>query len=310
MNFLTLPDRQMNFLTLPDRPDIKGVKIAYQQFTCKRATKCKFNFIIMPGGPGADHNFYLSHVDFYTQFGDVLLFDPRGCGLSEANGEQDYQMETYIDDVEVLRQHFKINENFVLFGGSYGSMAAQGYAIKYGKVLSGLILLNGAPSYEFLDSAWKKLRATGTPEQIAMFQKLCDGDITTDEGMGEYFKVMQDMYFKSARDNSDVFQIYMKTRKKARYHAPACVAGFGKNGFLKQKSFDWRPNLYKIACPTLIIGGADDWINTPDQWEIMHKGISNSELHIVPNASHLVFVDQKGTYFDILERFLIRLAIK
>ncbi len=295
----------MDFLTLPDRPNMKGVQIAYEIFPAQ-TKNAKLNFIFMPGGPGGDHSIYRPHMDFYTRFGTVLLFDPRGCGLSEAQGNQDYHINTYIDDVEALRQHFQFDDNFVIFGASYGSMSAQGYAIKYGQHLSGLILLNGAPSYEFFDSAWKKLQSKGSAEQIAMFEKLCNGDITTDEGMKEYFKVMANMYFECVRTDPPKFQAYLETRTGARYHAAATLAGFGKNGFLR--SFDWRSNLHKIMCPTLIIGGAEDWINTPDQWEIMHKSIPGSELHIIPEASHFVFVDQKEMYFDIVEKFLMKLA--
>ncbi len=265
------------FLTLPRRPNIKGVKIAYKHFICKIDIPHPFNFI-----------------------------DPRGCGRSESNGSEDYQIETYIDDVEALRQHFGIAEHFVLVGLSYGSMAAQGYAIKYNKMLSALILFTGAPSYEFFDSAWKKLRLKGTPEQVAMFQKLYDGEITTDEGMKTYFQTMATMYFEMARHSPEAFKAYQETRKSARYHTPAVLAGFGKEGFLK--SFDWRQNLHKITCPTLIMGGAEDWINTPDQWQLMHENISCSELHIIPNASHLIFIDQQKPCFNILSAFLKRIG--
>lgn len=203
----------MHFINLPNRPKVPGAQIAYKKFTANHPKK-KLKFICMPGGPGGDHSIFASHTDFLTQFGDVILFDPRGCGLSHANGAEDYQIETYIDDIEALRQHFQIESNFILLGISYGSMAAQGYAVKY----------------------------------------------------------------------------------------PQNLAGFGENGFLK--TFDWRPHLHQINCPTLIIGGQENWVNTPDQWEIMHQKIRNSELQIIPGASHMVFVDQEDAYFKTLANFL------
>ncbi|MCP4475940.1 MAG: alpha/beta hydrolase [Gammaproteobacteria bacterium] len=63
---------------------------------------------------------------------DVVIFDPRGCRKSSIENSLCYSMDVYIDDIEDIRQQLEIDK-VVILGTSYGSMVAQGYAIKYGK---------------------------------------------------------------------------------------------------------------------------------------------------------------------------------
>lgn len=60
----------------------------------------------------------------------------------------------------------------------------------------------------------------------------------------------------------------------------------------------------KINIPTLLIYGEDDEATPPQYGQILYQQIKNSELEIVPDAGHYVFLDQPGSTLSLIERFL------
>ena len=67
----------------------------------------------------------------------VIVFDARGCGLSE--GIPPYSHEQWAADVDGLRQWIGA-EQIVVAGGSYGGFIALEYAVRYPEHVSAIIL--------------------------------------------------------------------------------------------------------------------------------------------------------------------------
>eukprot|EP01137_Pigoraptor_chileana_P015645 Opistho-2@71845 len=59
---------------------------------------------------------------------------------------KDYSLDRDIEDIEGLRKAMNLNK-ISLLGHSYGSLVAQGYAVKYGQNVSHLVLANGFHSF-------------------------------------------------------------------------------------------------------------------------------------------------------------------
>jgi proline iminopeptidase len=95
--------------------------------------------IFMHGGPGGGCGAKQRRF-FDPNYYRIILFDQRGCGKSKPLGEiQNNTTSDLINDMELIRQHLKI-EDWFLFGGSWGSTLALAYAIKFPKTVKGLIL--------------------------------------------------------------------------------------------------------------------------------------------------------------------------
>jgi proline iminopeptidase len=91
------------------------------------------------GGPGAgcqpDHAGYFDPEKYR-----IILFDQRGAGRSLPSGCSAYNKTKFLlSDMEKIREHFKVDQ-WVLFGGSWGSTLALLYAEAYPNRVSGLIL--------------------------------------------------------------------------------------------------------------------------------------------------------------------------
>lgn len=95
--------------------------------------------VFLHGGPGA------GCAPYHRQFFDpevyrIVLFDQRGCGKSTPHASL-HKNTTWdlVNDIELIRQHLHI-EQWVVFGGSWGSTLGLLYAQAHPQRVSGLIL--------------------------------------------------------------------------------------------------------------------------------------------------------------------------
>ena len=148
--------------------------------------------LFLHGGPGAGAG--AVHRRFFDpQHWRVIIFDQRGAGRSRPLGElRDNTTPHLVRDIEVLRQFLGI-EDWLLFGGSWGSTLALAYAQEHpnrvlGCVLRGVFLGRRDEVVWFLDGlrrvfpdAWAAFSEHLPPEERgdllgAYLRRLCDPD--------------------------------------------------------------------------------------------------------------------------------------
>src|SRR2546421_3072627 len=83
--------------------------------------------------------------------------------------------------------------------------------------------------------------------------------------------------------------------------SPEVLRHFANMGY---GAFDYRPRLKDVDKPTLVIVGEYDRTTTTRAARVLHEGIPNSELHIVPGAGHMSFVEQPNDYLSTVRNFL------
>ena len=67
---------------------------------------------------------------------------------------------------------------------------------------------------------------------------------------------------------------------------------------------DARPGLAAIACPTLVIVGADDALTPPSSAETLRDGIAGAQLVVLPDAGHMSNLEQPVPFALALWSFL------
>ncbi len=95
--------------------------------------------LFVHGGPGSGCETY--HRRFFDpEIYRIILFDQRGAGRSTPHAElEGNTTQALVADMESLRQHLGI-EQWVLFGGSWGSTLSLVYAETHPEAVLGLIL--------------------------------------------------------------------------------------------------------------------------------------------------------------------------
>lgn len=248
--------------------------------------------ILVPGGPGGNHSVYLPMANKLLQFADLIFFDPRACGSSEPGDKKYCTIDHYIDDIEAIRLYFNLDK-ISLLGGSYGSMASIGYAIKYPDRLEKLVLLAGAPSYKFIQTAKENLKRKGTTQQKAAAQKLWEGTFKSAKEFSEFYKIMAPLYSVNPAPAPPT------TSSGIPYNIEVTNLGF--SDFLR--TFNYENQIEKITCPTLIIWGEDDWINDVCYAKLIASKIQNPTLHIFKQCGHFAEVDQPALFYKTLTDF-------
>lgn len=93
-----------------------------------------------------------------------------------------------------------------------------------------------------------------------------------------------------------------------RIYAMAAVVG--RDGFVRQQTAilnrpDSRPDLARIACPALVIGGAGDQLTPPDHAEEIAAGLPDGRLHIL-DCGHLAPMEAPGETARLMRDWLNR----
>ncbi|MEX0725380.1 MAG: alpha/beta fold hydrolase [Planctomycetaceae bacterium] len=249
---------------------------------------------LLHGGPGGDHSGFKGTVGKLTDVAQLVYVDHRGSGRSHPCDPSTCTLEQNIDDVDGLRQSLGL-ERIVVLGSSYGGMVAQGYAIKYPDRVSNLILVATAPSFRFMDDAQLILAERGTPEQIAVCERLWRGTFESLDQLHEYYRLMGPMY--SLKWDEEKFH---ESWGRGIRNFEQLNYGFG--GFLR--TYDFTAQLKTIRCPTLVMGGAHDWICAPNHSRIIAEQIRGSQLKIFDHSSHSIAADEPEQYLAAVRGFL------
>ena len=64
------------------------------------------------------------------------------------------------------------------------------------------------------------------------------------------------------------------------------------------------PDLAKIRCPTLILGGREDRRTTPEAHQLLHREIPGSGLVLIEQAGHFTPIEQPRAVTDALQHWL------
>ena len=269
--------------------------------------------IIIPGGPGSAHLSYRRFDSLAKSNIQLIYFDAFGRGKSDtAKDVKEYSLERDIEDIEGLRKAMHLNK-INLLGHSYGSLVAQGYAVKYGQNLSHLIIANGFHSFimwqENDDNSNHEIK-TNYPEVWEELMKIREqGAVSSDEKHQEiYGRVPYGFLYAY---NPVRFEPDPAVRRKAYpnpFNSKLYYQMVGKDGDFIVGSdignFDYRKDLKNLAMPVLIIAGRFDRVAVP--WmEVKYKEYCpQAQFVIFEHSGHNPQVEEPGKEFPLIVDFL------
>ena len=257
--------------------------------------------VFLHGGPGG------GIIPIYRQFFDperwrIILFDQRGCGKSTPYAElEENTTWNLVSDIEQLRSHLGIDQ-WVVFGGSWGSTLALAYSQTHpnrckGLILRGIFMLRqqeihwfyqqGA-SYLFPD-AWQAYLNPIPPEErrdliVAYYKRLTSPDISTRQAAARAWSIWEASASKLIQDpkliesfGEDEFAVAL-ARIECHY--------FINKGFLDPDD-QLLQNIDRIRhIPGVIVQGRYDVVCPMiSAWEL-HQVWPESELMVIPDAGH------------------------
>jgi proline iminopeptidase len=256
-----------------------------------------FPLVVLHGGPGADHTMFRPYLDSLGDEYRVLYVDERGQGRSDRVDPTTLSLEVFARDVDLLAEALGLQE-FALLGHSFGAIIATYHATELGTAL-GYVISAGGDSSEALDAdVQASLDALGAEGKAIAASWEAETTVETDEQLKELIRDQMPFHFHGPPP-PDYMEEMVGSPDVLRYFANI---GYG--------AFDYRPKLKDVAKPTLVIVGEHDRTTTPRAAHVLHEGIPNSELVVIPTAGHMSFVEQPDLYLGAVRRFLSGIVVQ
>ncbi len=256
-----------------------------------------FPLIVLHGGPGLDHSMFRPHFDPLGDEFRLLYVDERGQGRSERVDPTTLSLEVFARDVDLLAEALEL-EGFVLLGHSFGAIIATFHATELGSAAA-YVISGGGDASEALDADVEaSLEALGNGRETIAASWEAEKTVETEEQLKQLLRDQMPFHF-----HGDPPPGY----GEETVGSPEVLRYFANIGY---GAFDYRPKLSSVRTPTLILVGEHDRTTTPRAARVLHQGIPNSELVVIPDAGHMSFVEKSEPYLTAVRRFLSGVAIQ
>ena len=249
--------------------------------------------LLLHGGPGFDH----SHLKpAHAEFADVaqcVFLEHRGHPRSDGDDPAEWNLAQWGDDVYEFCQALEI-ENPIVLGLSFGGFVAQSYATRHPEHPAKLILSSTAATmrYDRIYDMFEGLGGAESRELAEAFWK----DARDTAALGPYVETCLPLYNQTPQGTDWVTRVRMKPEILGDFFHPG---GEGER-------FDFRADLAKIQCPTLVMTGAHDPVTPPAQSEDIVAAIPDglAQLRVFENCGHGVERDDKAAALAAIREFI------
>jgi len=268
--------------------DVEGVALHAEGRTLTE----KPTLVLLHGGPGADHNYFKPIFSTMTDVAQVVYLDQRGHGRSDRSTLDRMTLETWADDVRGFCDALHIEKPVVL-GNSFGAEVAMAYATRHPDHPGKLVIDGGAARLD-LDAV------------LATFERLGGArarDVAADfwsspfDPNHDYISVCLPLYYRRD-DGGELNDALLRTMWNQE------LIGLYLERFAH--AIDFRGDLHKIACPTLILAGTDDPVapmaTAREIADEMDPALVRFEAF--ENCGHGVFREDPDRAFAILREFV------
>ena len=253
-----------------------------------------FPVLFVHGGPGSQSR--PAHRRFFdAAFFRIILFDQRGCGQSTPRGSlADNTTAHLIADMDALRRHLGV-EQWLLFGGSWGSTLSIAYAVVHadrvaGMILRGVFLGSRAEVEWFLSGvrniipeAWAEFAGGADQPLVQHYRRLIDNPA---QGIAAAAARRWNDYEARVMDPAN------PSASAGAASAPEVLASVKVQLHYLSNDFFLRPeelldNLWRITnLPMIIVQGRMDMVCPPLTAFAVARGIANAELCMVADGGH------------------------
>ena len=246
--------------------------------------------LLLHGGPGMDHSNFKPDFSALTDIGQVVYYDHRGQGRSDARTPAEWTLDTWADDVVRLCDALGIAHPVVI-GNSFGGMVAMHYAARHPAHPAALVLSSTAARMDI-------------PAMLAMFERL-GGSTAADIARAfwtessarysrDYLSICGPLYTRSPGNLFDTARVVRRQDVTTHF-----IEG-------EQRAMDLRGGLARIVCPTLVLAGELDPVCPVScAREIAaHIPAPHVQLEVFEGCGHGVFRDDLERAFKVLSAFV------
>jgi 3-oxoadipate enol-lactonase len=240
-------------------------------------------------GAGDNINAWFNQVPAFSQRYRVLTYDVRGHGQTEMT-EEELTTELWVDDLYALLKGLNVSETFLL-GHSMGGAIALQFTLTHPKMVKALILSNSGGARGSSEKEMRKMAAIHQAQIEAI----------KEEGMKAVVKDRFSRMFSPG---------FVEKHPEVAERYKSVLLQNKPEGYLRVMQRMGRPStspdLSKISCPTLVIGGEYDF-GGPSAAKATQEAIPGSQLKVFPTG-HAPAIEVPREYNETVLTFLAGVA--
>ena len=258
---------------------VNGVDIAYRIDGDRAATR---PWLAFAHALGHDHSMWDAQVAAFGRACNILRFDLRGHGASEAP-RGDYTLEQMADDLRALLDHLSIRRCHFI-GLSLGAMVGQLAAIRTPIRFASLTLAGAACRFSpQVQPVWAS--------RVAAVRSALGMDAIIDETISGWFTAA--FFATRGADIARSVQVLRRTPVNGYVGAIAAMS-----------RADLTSRLAAVTCPVLVVAADDDRVVPFAQSEQILLHVPQAKLRRIHGAAHLSNVEQPADFNAALREFL------
>ena len=276
--------------------DVEGAKLVPDGPSLRE----KPTLILLHGGPGFDHSIYKPAYSALADVAQVIYLDHRGNGRSEDGPQADWTLAQWGDDVRAFCDVLGI-DNPIILGASFGGMVALAYATRHPDHPSKLVLIStAAAGGEYLERRVELFERFGGPEVGALARRR----FLEVEGHPDLASV--DAWRRLA------FPLYTRIPRDPDMAGRAVSRSEVLHWFVRpggeSHTFNMFPDLGRICCPTLVMGGEDDPIHPIESQADIAGALPPHLMQFerFPDCRHAVIPDAPERAIAVIRKFIAR----
>ncbi len=267
----------------------------------KKGKKGETPIVCLHGGPGGMSK-KMTPLFELSNDRQVFLYDQIGGGRSTAISEKQCTIETFVEELDILVKHWKLDE-FYLMGGSWGTTLALEYYLRKGKKVKGLIFQS--PMFSARD--WQEDANILIEKLPAKYRKIinyCHEIGATDSKV--YKEAIIEYYSRHVFRNKKKLLENSKKKNTNAHGEKVYEYMWGPSEFMATgtlSKYNRVKDLKKIKVPTLFICGQYDEATPVTASRYVEK-IKGSKLKVIKGASHSILSEKPKDMLKVMRDFL------
>ncbi|KAH6961988.1 Alpha/Beta hydrolase protein [Ilyonectria sp. MPI-CAGE-AT-0026] len=262
--------------------------------------------VVLHGGPGYTHAYLKPAFDLFSKKTStpVIYYDQLGNGHSthlreKRLDESFWTADLFVEELNNLLQNLHVDQDFNLYGHSWGAMLAVKYAAHYQpRGLHKLILGSGPASL----ALWKEAARNFIPllpveQQEILRSHRIDHPLYGKAlmALNEATTLMKEPYPVELQES--LYWLEKDDTVVITTNGPSDLVDAGS-----LESIDVTPDCVHIHIPVLIISGSQDGA-TAETIQPLYDSISDVKWIVMQEGSHMVHLQDPSQYIDHIADF-------
>ncbi len=262
--------------------------------------------VLLSGGPGDPCDYLREAHESLTKHFTCVALDQRGTGKSKLEPQNATTLDAlkFVDDLEALREHFKL-EKLNLLGHSWGANLAMLYAAVHPTRARKVAAIAPGPINDLMGSVaganFNRGFSTADFAELTKFRE--ERQVAFETGNLEKLRALHQISTTRFWTRNAIFSNQARAKFTASFNANDFNPTVNKLAWKSYSSLNFERLVSNITADLLVLYGFQDFEPITQAYLIKEK-VPHTKLEFINECGHIPWLEQFETYYGIVTKFL------